>query len=106
MGNKRKIKLVCDCGSIMTEGKAKFQHLETEAMICPKCSYTTLTRWQAEKYVRLIRLHKIVDADKKIIKIGNSMGIILPEGLKEMGVNIGKKVRIEALTGNSFKVRF
>jgi ssDNA-binding Zn-finger/Zn-ribbon topoisomerase 1 len=55
MGNKREIKLVCNCGSIMIEGKAKFQHLETEAMVCPKCNYTTLTRGQAEKYVKIIR---------------------------------------------------
>lgn len=73
-------------------------------MNCPKCGFTTLTKEQAQQYVRLRQLHQIVDNERKIIRIGNSVGFTLPEGLKEFGIKVGKKVRTEALGTNSFKV--
>ena len=102
MAKERKIK--CDCGGFLEESIAKFEHFETEAMVCPKCNFTTLTREQAERYSKLKQLHQLIDADRKIIKIGNSMGLTLPDGLQDFGAKIGKKVKIEAISPKSFKV--
>ena len=102
MANERKIK--CDCGEFLVEGKTRFDHFETSAMICPKCNFTTLTKEQAEKYAKLKHLHRIIDVERKIIKIGNSMGLTLPDRLQDFGAKIGKKVKIEALSQKSFKV--
>ena len=102
MAKERKIK--CDCGSFLAEKKTKFDHIETEAMVCPRCSFTTLTKSQAENFVRLKQMHQIIDAKRKIIKIGNSMGLTLPDKLEEFGAKIGKDVKIEALSPKSFKV--
>ncbi len=102
MAEKRKIK--CDCGKLLVEKKTIFEHFETDAMVCPKCNFTTLTKEQAEKYAKLKQLHQIVDAERKIIKIGNSMGLTLPDRLQDFGAKIGKKVRIEALSPKSFKI--
>lgn len=102
MAEKRKIK--CDCGGFLVEQKAKFDHFETDAMVCPKCNFTTLTKEQAEKYVKLKQFHQIIDSERKIIKIGNSMGFTLPDRLQEFGAKIGKKVKTEALSEKSFKV--
>ena len=102
MAKERKIK--CDCGEFLIEKKTKFDHIKTEAMVCPKCNFTTLTKKQAQKYVKLRQLHQIIDAERKIIKIGNSMGLTLPDRLEEFGAKVGKKVKIEALTSHSFKV--
>ena len=102
MAKERKIR--CDCGEYLVEKRTKFDDFETQAMVCPKCSFTTLTKEQAEKYVKLKQLHQIMDAERKIIKIGNSMGLTLPEGLQEFGAKVGKKVKIEALSLISFKV--
>ena len=102
MANQRKIK--CDCGKFLIEKKTKFDHFQTEAMVCPNCNFTTLTKEQAEKYVKLKQLHQIIDAERKIIKIGNSMGFTLPDQLKDYGIKVGKKVKTEALTSDSFKV--
>ena len=73
-------------------------------MVCPKCNFTTLTKEQAEKYAKLKTLHQIIDAERKIIRIGNSMGFTLPDRLQEFGAKIGKKVKTEALTPDSFIV--
>ena len=102
MAEKRKIK--CDCGSYLVERRTKFDEFETEAMVCPKCNFITLTKEQAEKYVKLRQLHQIIDSERKIIKIGNSMGFTLPDQLQDFGVKVGKKIKTEALSGTSFKV--
>ena len=102
MAKERKIK--CDCGKFLIEKKIKFDDFETEAMVCPKCNFVTLTKEQAEKYAKLKQLHQIIDAERKIIKIGNSMGLTLPEGLHNFGIKIGKKVKTEAISSKSFKV--
>ncbi|MDO8741500.1 MAG: hypothetical protein Q7J54_08120 [Candidatus Woesearchaeota archaeon] len=102
MAKERKIK--CDCGGYFEEKTTVFDNFETEAMVCPKCGFTTLTKEQAEKYAKLKQLHQIMDAERKIIKIGNSMGLTLPDALHEFGAKVGKKIRIEALTAHSFKV--
>jgi|SRR3989338_8145846 len=102
MAKERKIK--CDCGGFLVKKKTKFDNFETEAMVCPKCNFTTLTKEQAEKFVKLKQLHQIIDAKRKIIKIGNSMGLTLPDKLENFGAKVGKEVKIEALGPKSFKV--
>ena len=102
MAKERKIK--CDCGEFLIDKLIKFGDFETEAMVCPKCNFITLTKEQAEKYARLKQLHQIIDAERKIIKVGNSMGITLPDRLQDFGARIGKKIKTEALTPKSFKV--
>ncbi|MBS3128469.1 hypothetical protein J4410_04960 [Candidatus Woesearchaeota archaeon] len=105
MDKKRKIK--CDCGGIFVEKQTQLDDgIVTKAMICDKCDYTTLTTEQAKKYVKLKELHEIIDAKRKIIKIGNSMGLTLPDKLHSFGAKVGKTIKTEALTENSFKVEF
>ena len=102
MVEQRKIK--CDCGGILTQKTTIFDSFETEALVCNKCSFTTLTKKQAEKYVKLKQLHQIIDAERKIIQIGNSMGITLPDQLQAFGAKVGKKVKTTALSEREFKV--
>ena len=102
MAKERKIK--CDCGGYFEKKTIVFDSFETEAMVCSKCNFTTLTKEQALKYAKLKQLHQIIDAERKIIKIGNSMGLTLPDGLQEFGAKVGKKIKTEALTAHSFKV--
>ncbi|MAE13218.1 hypothetical protein CMO92_01515 [Candidatus Woesearchaeota archaeon] len=97
-------KMTCECGHVLVKKNATFDEFETEAMVCPGCQFTTLTKEQAKNYVRLKQLHQIIDSKRKIIKIGNSMGLTLPDRLKDLGVKVGRKIKTEALTPNSFKV--
>ena len=102
MATDRKIK--CNCGTYLQPKVAEFGGFNTEAMVCPKCGFATLTAQQAQKYVELKQLHSIIDAERKVIRVGNSMGITLPEQLKSYGLKVGRKVRTTALDANSFKV--
>lgn len=96
--------LRCDCGTLMEARQTRFEGFETEAIVCPKCGFTTLTKKQAEGYARLRQLHQIIDSERKIIRIGNSMGFTLPDSLRDFGIKVGKRVRTEALSADSFKV--
>lgn len=49
--NEKKIK--CDCGEVLVEKKTLFDSFDTDAMVCTKCNFTTLTKQQAEEYVKL-----------------------------------------------------
>lgn len=91
----------CDCGGVLEKRRTYLDHFETDAMVCNKCKFTTLTKGQARKYAGLKKLHDSIDASRKVIKIGNSMGITLPE---QIGAKVGGKVRIEAISPKSFKI--
>lgn len=104
MAKKRKI--MCDCGGYLEEKTTLFDNIETGAMVCPKCAFTTLTKEQAQQYMRLKEFHTLIDSERKIIKIGNSIGLTLPDGLREFGAKAGSKVKTEALGPMSFKVEF
>ena len=100
----KKQKVICDCDTEMIEGKAKVEGLYLRAMVCPKCNYKTLTLEQLKEGRAILELHKQLDIKKKISKVGNSLALLLPEGVKRLGMTIGAKVRIEAIDNKSFKV--
>jgi hypothetical protein len=102
MAKERKIK--CDCGTVLSVKKTIIAGITTEAMICGTCGFTTLTKDQAKKVLDIKKLQEIMGKERKIIKIGNSLGITLPERIREIGVAVGKKVRIEAVDKKRFMV--
>jgi len=103
MAKKRKIK--CDCGAFLEERITLLDDIETEAMVCPHCRFVTLTKEQAQQFAKLKQVQQSANTERKIIKIGNSIGLILPEQLQGLGIKIGRKVKIEALTSHSFRVK-
>ena len=102
MALKRKI--ICDCGGHLEEKEVEIEHIFTHALVCPKCGFITLTKEQAKEFRERLEFHRAIDQEKKVIRIGNSMGITLPEKLKDFGITAGSKVKIEAIDQKSFKV--
>ncbi|MBI2147038.1 hypothetical protein HYU19_01005 [Candidatus Woesearchaeota archaeon] len=102
MAQQRKI--TCDCGGHLQEQDMELDHILTKAMVCDACQFTTLTKEQAKEFRKRVEFHQAIDQEKQVIQIGNSMGITLPEKLRDYGVSIGKKLRIEAIDDKSFKV--
>jgi len=98
------MKLTCDCENNLTEKQASIRGILTKAMVCPKDNFTTLTKDQAKEFRKRLEIHHVIDQERQVIKVGNSMGITLPEKLKNFGITVGKKVKIEAIDEHSFKV--
>ncbi|RJQ21177.1 hypothetical protein C4580_02955 [Candidatus Woesearchaeota archaeon] len=102
MAHERKIK--CDCGRTLEEKEVIIERIQTPALVCPNCQFRTLTVEQAKTFQKRLEFHRAIDQQKQIIRIGNSMGITLPEKLKDFGLKIGHKVKLEAIDEKSFRV--
>jgi len=102
MAEERNIR--CDCGQTLKEKEVRIESISTPALVCPNCKFQTLTIEQAKKFQKRLELHKAIDQQKQIIRIGNSMGITLPEKLRDFGLKVGQKVKLEAIDERSFKV--
>lgn len=100
---KKRQKITCDCGAKLEEGEIEIEGIKTPAMVCPKCKFETLTKDQAIQFMKLKELHSKIDGERKIIKIGNSLGLTLPESI---GLKLGNKVKIKALSKNQLKITF
>lgn len=95
-------KIKCDCGEYLEDKKTTIDEIETKALVCAKCGYTTLNKEQVKDFVKLKQMHRLLDKERKVIRIGNSEGITVP--FRELGVKIGEKVKLKALNLHSFKV--
>ena len=104
MGKKRQLK--CNCGGTFEEKELEIDNLFVIAEKCSKCGEIIFSQKQAEEFLRLKELQDIVTGKRNIIKIGNSMGITLPEKLREFGVKVGSKVKIKATGSRSFELSF
>ncbi|MFH1848856.1 MAG: hypothetical protein ABH879_01585 [archaeon] len=100
----KKGKIICDCGKVLEEKLTQVEGIGCNAMVCPHCGFLTLTKEQVTEYLKLKEMHEIIDSSRKVVRIGNSLGLILSEKLKRLGIRQGKIVKTEAMTANSFKV--
>jgi len=98
--------LRCDCGEDLVAGEREFDDLTTMAMVCPKCGFITLTKEQAQNLLQLKYLQSLLSKERKVIKVGNSFGLTLPEKLREIGVHVGQKVKIKPLDRHSLTLTF
>lgn len=101
---EKKRKLECDCGGSYSIKEIMRKEVLAEAYVCNKCGDIMLSREQAEKYVEKLNMKETTDQERKIIRIGSSMGITLPEKLKKYGMKIGKKVKLEAIDKKTIKI--
>ncbi len=82
--------LRCECGGLFEAKIEKFGKVIAEVMKCAKCRHITLTLEQVKYYARMKLLHTRFAKDRKIVKMGNSLGFTLPKGF----ASIGQRVKI------------
>lgn len=93
----------CECGGKMVPKVTHLDDFDTEALICDSCGEVTFTMKQLKRALDLKRMQRALESNRKIIKIGNSLGLTLPE---ELGIKVGDLVRLKALTEKTFEVEF
>ncbi len=102
MEERRKIR--CDCGEYFVEGKTKVEGVDLRSLVCPNCGESTFTSEQVKEGRAILDAYDEINRKKKISKVGNSLALLLPEGIKKLGMNFGTKVKIELIDKKSFKV--
>lgn len=80
--------LRCECGGKFEEKLHSVDELETEAMVCPRCGHVTFTVEQAKRYSNLRHLQSLFAKERKVVKMGNSVGVTLPEGFAHRGQRV------------------
>lgn len=96
--------LKCDCGDTFTEQLHDFEGIQSPALVCQTCGSVTLTLKQAEVLMKLKQLQAILQQNRKLIKIGNSIGLTLPERLQEYGIKAGDRVQIKPISERTFEM--
>ena len=96
--------LKCDCGGIFIKRPHDFEGITSEALVCDTCGHVTLTLSQAEHLMKLKEMHTLLAGERKLIKIGNSIGLTLPPKLAEYGFKVGDKVKITPKDEHRFEV--
>lgn len=85
---EKKGTMKCDCGGRFEVQLHDFDDLKSPAMVCGKCGEVTLTKVQARRLMRIKELSMACRAKRKVVRIGNSIGITLPEELAKIGQHV------------------
>jgi len=96
--------LKCDCGGTFTEQLHDFEGIQSLALVCQTCGYVTLTLEQAEVLMKLKQLQAILKQSRKLIKIGNSIGLTLPDRLQDYGIKVGDRIQIKPIGERTFEM--
>ncbi len=85
-------KMKCgECGAEMEEKVEKRLGEEVTTYACPKCGKALISLDDAIKIQK--RFIKEIEEERKVVKIGNSLGITFPPELKEV-FRQGEKVKL------------
>lgn len=97
-------KMICECGGGMKPTNVKWFGVLIPGRKCTLCKEETISSTQSKNLERQVRLRQALQRSRKIVRVGNAMGITLPEELRTIGFKIGKRVKTELLDEQSFKV--
>ncbi len=94
----------CDCGHILEERETTIAGFTIPAMVCPVCGFVALTMAQAKRLQGLQRLQELMGQEMEIRRVGDSLGILLPEGIAAFGVKEGQKARVDLSNGRHMEI--
>ena len=87
------------------EQSREIEGITSPVMVYNQCEEMMFSLEQSKLYHRLRNIQVLLKKEeRKISKIGNSMGITLPVKLKELGFNVGKKFNLQLLDENKIVI--
>lgn len=101
--------MTCECGGKYQEVEKEFEGIKCPVMACPKCDDVVFTIEQSKRYHFLKKVEEVrreikKTRKRKISKLGNSMGILLPTQLKDLGFEIGRGFDIQLIDENTIVI--
>lgn len=95
----------CNCGGRIEESKTLTEGFLIDAMVCNKCGEVTLSPASAKQLLRLREEAERIDSERKIVKIGNSIGITLPPEAESIGFKEGSSVNIHLIADRQIVIK-
>ncbi len=87
----------CNCGGIIEQSKTMLEGFLINALVCNKCAEVSLSPESAKELLRLREEAKNIDSTRKVVKIGNSIGITLPPEAEEIGFKEGELIDVHLI---------
>ena len=100
-----KSKLQCRCGGTIDRKETLVEGFLLTADVCGKCGEIGLPLESAKELLRLQEEAKKIDSKRKIVKIGNSIGITLPHSSEKVGFRAGELAEIRLIGDGEIAVR-
>jgi len=100
-----KNRLICRCGGGIERNKTLVEGFLLEANVCSKCGDIGLSLESAKELLRLREEAKSIDSTRKVLKIGNSIGITLPHDSEKIGFKEGGLVDIRLIGEHEIAVK-
>ncbi len=97
-------KMKCECGGYLKQVMVSWDGIKAPGLRCGRCREETVSSRQVGMMLRKARLEHALRRKRKILQVGNAMGITIPEELKNIGFRVGRRVRTELVGDKSLKV--
>lgn len=95
-----KVKRCIECSGAMELATVLIGELPAEGYRCQECGHEVLTLAQMKEHERRRDLARAFAKPRKVVKVGNSVGLTLPKEL----FRVGQELTIEVLDGNSLRI--
>ena len=95
----------CNCGGKIEESRTLVEGFLIDAMVCNKCGEVTLSPDSAKQLLRLRAEAERIDSERKIVRIGNSIGVTLPPEAETIGFREGTSVDIHLIADSQIVIK-
>ncbi|MEW5749038.1 MAG: hypothetical protein AB1793_09710 [Candidatus Thermoplasmatota archaeon] len=80
------------------------ERIECEGYRCMRCGNEVVTIEQMRAYGKAVRLRELLPEERKVVRVGNSIGITLPTAVSKFGLVVGSIVRVSYVTDQGFYI--
>ena len=95
----------CNCGGKIEESKTILEGFLVDSLVCSKCSEITLTPESAKELLRLREESEKINSQRKIVRIGNSIGVTLPREAEKIGFTEGAEVDVQLIGEHQITIK-
>ena len=95
-----KAKRCIECSGAMSLASVQVGDLPAEGYRCQECGHEVLTLAQMKEHERRRDLARAFAKPRKVVKVGNSVGLTLPKEL----FRVGQELVVQVLDGHSLRI--
>lgn len=96
-GKNMKRSFKCNCGGRIEESQTLVEGFLIDAFVCNKCGEVTLSPQSAKQLLKLRAEAEKIDSERKVVRIGNSIGVTLPPEAESIGFREGQLVDVHVI---------
>ncbi len=98
--------ITCKCGGSIKPDRCLTEEFLVECMKCDRCGETLFTPEQTKQLMRLREANKVIEGQRKIVKVGSSIAALLPKKVESYGIKEGIVDSVKVLSTNSLEIKF